>query len=119
MSNRKMWCSRHDVALHRTQTRYGGRWSCPALGCTVVAWEGQTSTPADQETRDARRAAHDAFDPLWRSGRMRRREAYARLAKFLGISKARCHIGMFGLDRCKQVLKFVQTEKGGSGVKSR
>lgn len=112
MDNHKMVCPKHQEPLYRTQTKYGGRWACSVQGCTVVAWEGRTSTPADKETRDARQAAHAAFDPLWKSGRMRRTEAYTRLSEFMGIRKPQCHIGMFGLRQCQEVLKFVEHQNG-------
>lgn len=45
-------------------------------------------------------AAHGAFDQLWKSGRMTRREAYVYLGDLLGIPDHLCHIGMFTKDEC-------------------
>lgn len=64
-------------------------------------------TMADEKTRKARRLAHAAFDQIWRSGKMKRREAYEWLAYQLGISFADCHIGMFSLRRCEIVIETV------------
>lgn len=59
---------------------------------------------ANAELRRAKSAAHEAFDPLWKSGRMSRRDAYARLAQKLGIHVRDCHIGMFDLAACQRVM---------------
>lgn len=63
---------------------------------------------ADAELRKAKMAAHAAFDPLWRSKRMSRNTAYQRLSVAMGISQEETHIGMFDLERCKQVVKLVK-----------
>lgn len=59
---------------------------------------------ANAELRRAKQAAHAAFDPLWRSREMTRKEAYRWLADALGISVDNCHIGMFDLDGCRAVV---------------
>lgn len=99
-------CPDHNVSLFRRQTRYGGRWMCPVDGCTVACWDGSTSTPADQETRDARIEAHDAFDALWRDRHISRSEAYRRLAAFMNVGKHETHIGMFDKEQCEIVVEF-------------
>jgi len=47
--------------------------------------------------------AHAAFDPLWKSGRMSRNEAYRRLAIAMGLHQDKCHIGMFDEQQCRVV----------------
>jgi hypothetical protein len=80
------------------------------------AWVGchpGTITPlgrlANAELRAAKQVAHTAFDPLWRPGRSRRhesrRQAYAWLAKELGIPRDEAHIGMFDVDLCRRTVK--------------
>ena len=59
---------------------------------------------ADKELRQAKNAAHRAFDPIWKDGRMRRHEAYQWLAGQLGIDRAECHIGMFDVEMCRRVV---------------
>lgn len=54
---------------------------------------------ANAELRRAKQAAHAAFDPLWKSRSMSRKEAYAWLSKELGVSKSNTHIGMFDVDQ--------------------
>lgn len=55
--------------------------------------------------------AHDAFDPLWKSGRMKRGQAYAWMCKALGISRDEAHIGMFSVDQCKTLIKKISELK--------
>lgn len=57
-------------------------------------------TPAGPETRRARSAAHAAFDPLWKSGRMKRSAAYRALAERLNIPAAHCHISWMDAATC-------------------
>lgn len=58
---------------------------------------------ANFELRRAKNRAHAAFDPIWKSGRMKRGQAYLWLSESLGIHKSECHIGMFDVDMCKKV----------------
>ena len=62
---------------------------------------------ANAALRREKSAAHAAFDPLWKTGRMRRREAYSWLAKQLGIRFDDCHIGEFDVERCRAVVAAV------------
>ena len=110
-------CPKHHCELKRTATRYGGRLSCPVAGCTVVKWEAIEATPADQETRDARIAAHATFDSLWKGahheGNVRRR-TYMWLGRKMGLVRSECHIGLFNCDQCAEVVRLaakLKTEK--------
>jgi hypothetical protein len=67
---------------------------------------------ANAELRRAKSAAHAAFDPLWKSGRMSRREAYGWLASKLGIHADQCHIGMFDVHHCKAVIDVIRDCQG-------
>lgn len=59
---------------------------------------------ANEGLRRAKNRAHALFDPLWRSGRMTRVQAYAWLAKKLGIAVEACHIGEFDEAMCLRVV---------------
>ncbi len=59
---------------------------------------------ADAELRKYKKAAHAAFDPIWRRTQITRRDAYKWLAEQLGISEEETHIGMFDVNRCKQAI---------------
>lgn len=54
--------------------------------------------------------AHEVFDPLWKSGEMKRQEAYNWLAEKLGIPVEECHMGMFDSDMCKRVYVLMQPD---------
>lgn len=101
-------------------------WVCPAcpdvyVGCHKAGsyrWEHgkkiahKGTEPlgrmANYELRRAKGAAHEAFDPLWKSNGMSRKAAYSWLAHKLGISEANCHIGMFDVDQCRAVVAVVE-----------
>jgi hypothetical protein len=99
----KFWqcapCEAH-VGCHRAGARVDGVISDGTIPLGRLA---------NAELRRAKSAAHAAFDPLWKSRQMGRREAYAWLAKRLGISQANCHIGMFDVAACKAVVGIVQS----------
>lgn len=78
-------------------------WLCACGAYTGCHFPGKhpKGQPAGAETRRARRAAHAAFDPMWKEaveldgmspGRARGK-AYKWLADQLGITGKACHIG--------------------------
>lgn len=71
-----------------TDTKYGRRDDCRP--CGLHSWAGKPLE--DQATLDARQAAHDAFDTLWREGSYTRSEAYRLLAQELDITTDECHM---------------------------
>lgn len=99
-------CPEHVKSLVATKTKYGTRNSCPVAGCTVACWDGSTSTPADEETRQARMDAHNAFDRLWKSGAFSRKKAYRKLAEFMGLKAEKTHIGLFNKYQARAVIEF-------------
>lgn len=66
---------------------------------------------ANAELRKAKSRAHAAFDPLWKSRAMTRRQAYAWLADGLGINKSSCHIGMMDVAQCNAVVEFIRSKR--------
>lgn len=56
-------------------------------------------------------AAHEAFDPLWRSGQRKRADTYKWLAEQLGLPLARCHIGLFDEAQCRRVLELCRAKR--------
>ncbi|MEN6487272.1 MAG: DUF3268 family zinc-finger domain-containing protein [Smithella sp.] len=93
---------------------YGMIYICRPCDAYVGVHKG-TDKPlgrlANKELRYWKTAAHDAFDPLWRSGRMKRNEAYKWLAERMGLSKKETHIGMFDIAECKTVIKICENER--------
>lgn len=102
-------CPEHGPMLAK-ETQYGWLYICKRPGCTVRCWGGETSTPADEVTRTARIVAHDLFDGWWRANRIKRGQAYKRLAHFMGLPQKETHIGMFNLEQCRDVHAFVRTQ---------
>jgi len=102
-----MKCPQHpNEDLVSQQTKYGVRYACPVSKCTVVCWDGSTSTPADYNTRQARIVVHKTFDEVWKSGIMSRREAYRRLARYLELPRRQAHIGCFTIHQCQCAMDF-------------
>lgn len=63
---------------------------------------------ANKEMREIRKECHAIFDEIWKSGEMTRSEAYSLLSRKMGISKEKCHFGMFNLftlRRAKNILE--------------
>lgn len=62
--------------------------------------------PADKGTKEARIAAHAAFDKLWKGedAPFKREDAYKWLKDKMGLSSEECHIGRFDKDTCKKVV---------------
>ena len=82
-------------------------WSCKPCDAYVGCHPGNADPLgrlANAELRRAKVAAHAAFDPLWKTGQMKRREAYAWLREALGIDAHECHVGMFDVEMCKAVV---------------
>lgn len=83
-------------------------WSCAPCQAWVGCHRNSDAIPlgrlANARLRRAKRAAHSAFDPMWRSGGRTRRAAYEWLSKHLGVDVKDCHIGMFDIERCNQVV---------------
>lgn len=124
-SERSVACKycRRDAELHGGLAVYPDRkdladrrfwvcWPCNAwVGC-----HADTDKPlgdlADESLRDARIAAHAAFDPVWKEGRLSRPDAYAWLSQAMRIPRERCHIGMMELEECRQVGQLVYERFG-------
>ncbi|ANJ65152.1 hypothetical protein FROZEN_20 [Erwinia phage vB_EamP_Frozen] len=101
------------IYAHRPDLAHLYFWQCEPcnayVGCHKAGnGHGDGTTPlgilANAELRKAKSAVHAKLDPLWKNGSCTRREAYAMLAKAMGIPSYECHIGMFTLERCKQAL---------------
>lgn len=67
---------------------------------------------ANRALRRLRIRAHDAFDPIWQSGQMKRQLAYAWLANQMGLSVNETHIGHFNETQCARVIEICATFKG-------
>ena len=106
------FCGRTGVLR---ESRYGWFWSCPDRQCDgLVGCHPGTKVPlgtmAGKATRQARKAAHDAFDALWQPmGRQRkiyRSAAYAWLAEAMGVPDI--HIGTMTRAQAEQVVELCE-----------
>lgn len=61
--------------------------------------------PASKQTKRARMSAHAEFDRLWKSGLMRRDEAYAFLAEIMEIPRDQAHIGQFTCEQAEELVR--------------
>ena len=95
---------------------YGNSWLCVPCDAYVGCHKG-TDNPfgrlANKDLRQAKIRAHIAFDPLWKSKKMTRREAYIWLSKKLGVETKDCHIGMFSIYQCDLTVTICDMERLG------
>lgn len=84
-------------------------YRCAPCDAYVGCHEGTTKPfgrLANAELRRMKQATHRVFDPLWRDGRQKRKEAYRFLADRLGIPFKDCHIGMFDVETCRRAIEI-------------
>lgn len=79
---------------------------CDAFVGTHKGTNKPLGTLANKPLREHRKLAHATFDPLWKEEQYSRGEAYRRLTKAMNLSRDACHIGMFNLEQCKQVIQL-------------
>ena len=97
-----------DIYPHRPDLHHKRFYRClpcnAYVGCHARSGEA-FGRLANAELRAAKVRAHGAFDPLWEEGKFSSRtKAYAWLASAMGLTKDECHIGMFDLKQCAQVV---------------
>lgn len=108
---------------------YGPVWICRTDDAWVGCHKGSMrplGRLANAYLRQAKMAAHRAFDPLWKDLRgaypdlkyatakhrgIARSRAYQWLAEALGIPREDCHIGMFDVALCEATVRVI-TERG-------
>lgn len=98
------------------QRDYGPTFVCAPCAAWVGCHPGTENALgglANAELREAKQAAHAAFDPLWRrkiakedcSQSHARRAGYKWLSETTGIPFKKCHIGMMNLEECRKVVE--------------
>lgn len=88
-------------------------WSCePCQAYVGTHKQSKVHFPlgrlANHALRRAKNRAHAAFDPLWKDGPTKRKEAYEWLSNGLGIDFKDCHIGMFNIEQCDRVVEICE-----------
>jgi len=90
---------------------YGNIWYCEPCKAWVGVHKNSNNKPlgrlANAELREWRKKAHRAFDPLWKTGKYKRNEAYKMMTSKLNISVKDCHIGMFDIEMCKRLINYI------------
>lgn len=113
------YCNNNAIAVtgttiypHRKDLAKLKFWYCDNKhAAAYVGCHKNTAIPlgrlADADLRYAKSQAHLAFDPLWKNkdNIKSRSAAYYWLSKKLGISQHECHIGMFDIAQCWEVIK--------------
>lgn len=106
-----------SVIYGPTYPDFGLMWYCKDCQAWVGTHENSKDHKplgrlANKELRTAKMQAHQAFDRLWRRKIIRdkcsktkaRKAGYAWLAAKLNIPISKCHIGMFSVEQCMQVV---------------
>ena len=90
---------------------YGMAWICRPCNAYVGCHKNSRNHMplgrlANAELRESKKAAHAAFDTIWKGGGQgARTKAYAWLARTLSIHPEKCHIGMMDVDTCNRVIE--------------
>lgn len=102
-----------EVYPHRPDLFAKPIWAC--MPCR--AWAGchpgterRVGRLANAATRQLKMRAHEAFDPLWKDGRMKRGAAYAWLRERTGLDERECHIGWMSDDYLRRVIEICEGE---------
>lgn len=108
-------CVSGDVVYpHRKDLHSKWFYQCKPCDAYVGCHPG-TKNPlgrlANAELRKYKSLAHKAFDPIWKEKIMKRSDAYKSLAAEMKINAAECHIGMFDVNQCKQVIAICLNKK--------
>ncbi|MFA8451791.1 MAG: zinc-finger-containing protein [Bacteroidales bacterium] len=93
--------------------KHGAFYRCKPCNAYVGTHRDTTNALgrlANAGLREAKMAAHDAFDKLWKEGDMDRKTAYKYLSGRLSIPVQYTHIGYFSVATCKQVV-LISEEK--------
>ncbi|WP_258081898.1 DUF3268 family zinc-finger domain-containing protein [Xanthomonas arboricola] len=100
-----------EVYPHRPDLFAKPLWAC--MPCR--AWSGchpgtekRMGRLANAETRQLKMRAHEAFDPRWKSGGMKRKDAYAWLRERTGLDARECHIGWMSDADLRRVIEICE-----------
>lgn len=103
-----------SIYPHRSDLAELSFYQCAPCEAYVGCHKGTTNALgrlANAELRQWKSIAHRVFDPIWRTGLIKRKEAYQALAREMGIEAKHCHIGMFDVDQCKAVYAICKAGK--------
>ena len=94
---------------------YGWFWLCKPCDAYVGTHSNsRRHAPlgrlANKELREAKKAAHAAFDPLWRESDWSRKDAYNWLTQQMGRVR-QVHIGEMDTADCRLIITICEAEK--------
>ena len=64
--------------------------------------------PANKETKEARIAAHAAFDAIWKARGLARKGGYKLLQQLMEMTPEQAHIGNFTKDQCELLIERIK-----------
>ena len=103
-------CPKCGSPMTHRNGRFGGFIGCSAYPeCDIIL---NAFGYSDQETRDARKAAHAAFDALWHGNPRKRGYCYKMLAEHMKLMQKDCHIQGFSVEQCRLVIEWAKKEGG-------
>ena len=104
----------NEVVYKKPTGKWPYCWFCyeceAAVGCHPKT-DVPLGTMTNWATRQMRSRAHRIFDPMWKSRGWSRNRAYTWLSRQLGISKVKCHIGMFDYYTCKRAIEICKANQ--------
>lgn len=62
-------------------------------------------TMANAELREWRKKTHTTIDPLWRNGKMTRKDLYNKLDQHF---KKKIHVGESDIEMCQKIIEFIE-----------
>jgi ssDNA-binding Zn-finger/Zn-ribbon topoisomerase 1 len=112
---RALTCPECGAAMVLKPSRFKPFFGCsrwPETGCPGSHGAhpdgSPMGVPANGATKRARVRAHEAFDRMWKSGHMTRKEAYRWMQLALGMTRDEAHIGKYSEAECEQLIALVE-----------
>lgn len=99
-----------DTAVIYRGKSYGMAYLCKPCDAYVGVHKGTDlplGTLANKEDRIWRMKAHAAFDPLWKTGNMKRRDAYSHMQRLMDMSAAEAHISRMTATQCQKLVSLL------------
>ena len=121
---------RDASSIYHNNRRKGKIYICENFpNCdSYVGCHKNTTKPlgrmANKKLRTMKSKAHYYFDPLWKNKLFSRKKslshnrtrAYQWLAEQLGLPESKCHIGLFDVDMCRQVIQVCKRKQIEEGI---
>ncbi len=112
-----------EIYPARSNLHYKNFYKCPSDTCDAyVGCHPDSKRPlgrlANKELRQAKSAAHRAFDPFWQGSKpiIKRAAAYKWLGEELNLKKGDVHIGLFDVAMCNAVMRICAAKRKELGL---